>query len=113
MKYLLMLVLFPVQLAWADMLPETGGRLLATRLGGLMKSVVAVTRPRRILISGGDTSSGIARALDIQAVEMAARLAPGAPLCRVLESSCVPGVDVAFKGGQMGSRTFFDEARRG
>ena len=92
---------------------HVGGRLLATRLGGLMKSVVAATRPRRILISGGDTSSGIARALDIQAVEMAARLAPGAPLCRVLESSCVPGVEVAFKGGQMGSRTFFDEARRG
>ena len=30
MKHLLMLLLFPVQLAWADMLPEAGGRLLAT-----------------------------------------------------------------------------------
>ena len=90
-----------------------GGRLLATRLGGLMKSVVVAARPRRLLISGGDTSSAIARALDIQAVEVAARLAPGAPLCRVLESSCVPGLEVAFKGGQMGSRTFFNEARCG
>lgn len=26
---------------------------------------------------------------------------------------CVAGLEVAFKGGQMGSRTFFDEARRG
>ena len=30
MKHLVLLLLFPVQLAWADMLPETGGRLLAT-----------------------------------------------------------------------------------
>lgn len=92
---------------------HTGGRLLATRLGTLLHQLAQASRPARILVSGGDTSSSIARALDIQAVEVAARLAPGAPLCRVLESRVVPGVEVAFKGGQMGSRNFFDEARHG
>jgi len=92
---------------------HTGGRLLATRLGTLLRQAAQAVRPARILISGGDTSSSIARALDIQAVEVAARLAPGAPLCRVLESRVVAGAEVAFKGGQMGSRNFFDEARHG
>ena len=93
--------------------PGTDGRLLAGRLGTLMQQVASGVRPARILISGGDTSSSIARALDIQAVEVAARLAPGAPLCRVLESTIVPGAEIAFKGGQMGSHQFFDEARHG
>lgn len=92
---------------------HAGGRLLAGRLGALLQQVAQAVRPARILVSGGDTSSSIARALDIQAVEVAARLAPGAPLCRVLESRLVPGIEVAFKGGQMGSRNFFEEARHG
>lgn len=105
-------VLAAQDLAGADA-RHAGGRLLASRLGRLLLQVTQAARPARILISGGDTSSSIARALDIQAVEVAARLAPGAPLCRVLESRLVPGAEVAFKGGQMGSRNFFDEARHG
>lgn len=92
---------------------HAGGRVLASRLGTLLQQAAQAVQPARILVSGGDTSSSIARALDIQAVEVAARLAPGAPLCRVLQSRLVPGIEVAFKGGQMGSRNFFDEARHG
>lgn len=90
-----------------------GGRLLGERLGEIAKHLAREIAPRRIVISGGDTASAIARALDIRAVEFAACLAPGAPLCRVLESSLVAGAEIAFKGGQMGSRDFFEEARRG
>ena len=90
-----------------------GGRLLGKRLGQLVKSVSQASSLQRILISGGDTSSSIARALDIQAVEMAATLTPGAPLCRVLESGSVQGMEIAFKGGQMGGKNFFEDARRG
>ena len=40
----------------------------------------------RLLLSGGDTSSLITQHLAPQALQVAARLAPGAPLCRVLSS---------------------------
>lgn len=90
-----------------------GGRILAERLGQLLRNVTQCISLERIIISGGDTSSSIARALDIQSVEMAAKLAPGAPLCRVLESRFVQGLEIAFKGGQMGGKNYFEEARRG
>ncbi|WP_418315516.1 four-carbon acid sugar kinase family protein [Piscinibacter sakaiensis] len=92
---------------------DGGAQLIANRIGMLVRQVVHVAKPPRIVISGGDTSSSVARALDVQAVEVAARLAPGAPLCRVLESSVVRGCEIAFKGGQMGSRDFIREARDG
>ena len=90
-----------------------GARLLGERLGQLIGRIVRRVDLARVIVSGGDTSSAVARALDIQAVEMAARLAPGAPLCRVLRSHVVPGIEVAFKGGQMGGADFFVEARDG
>ena len=87
------------------------GRVLGERLGWLVRRILEVWPLQRLLLSGGDTSSAIARALDVQALEMAAALSPGAPLCRVLESSVVPGMEIAFKGGQMGSVDFFSLAR--
>lgn len=88
-------------------------RVLGERLGHLVRAAIEGTGLTRLLLSGGDTSSAIARVLDVQAVEMAAALSPGAPLCRVLESSVVPGMEIAFKGGQMGGTGFFEEACRG
>jgi uncharacterized protein YgbK (DUF1537 family) len=66
------------------------------------------------VIAGGDTSSYVARALGIEAVEMIAPLAPGAPLCRVrAPASPVDGLEVNFKGGQVGGEDYFGRAARG
>ena len=89
------------------------GRVLGQRLGHLVRAAIEGTGLTRLLLCGGDTCSAIARVLDIQAVEMAAALSPGAPLCRVLVSRLVQGMEIAFKGGQMGGPNFFEEARRG
>ena len=89
------------------------GRVLGERLGQLVRRILKAYPLQRLLLSGGDTSSAIARVLDVRAVEMAAALTPGAPLCRVLESDVVPGMEIAFKGGQMGRADFFREARDG
>jgi uncharacterized protein YgbK (DUF1537 family) len=89
------------------------GRVLGERLGQLVRRILQAHPLQRLLLSGGDTSSAIARVLDVRAVEMAAALTPGAPLCRVLESDVVPGMEIAFKGGQMGRAEFFREARDG
>jgi len=86
---------------------------LSDSLAGLVQACVLAARPRRIAISGGDTSSSVARALDIRAVEICARVETGAPLCRVLQSRLVEGVEITFKGGQMGSAEFFVKAGKG
>jgi len=68
----------------------------------------------RLLLSGGDTSSQIVKALAPQSLQVAARLSPGAPLCRMVSGeSWLDGLEVALKGGQMGDIDFFQTARLG
>jgi uncharacterized protein YgbK (DUF1537 family) len=57
-----------------------------------------------VAVCGGDTSSYVARALNIAALEMAAPMAPGSPLCRVHaeEGSPMRDLEIVFKGGQVG-----------
>ncbi|HEY7077972.1 MAG TPA: nucleotide-binding domain containing protein, partial [Solirubrobacteraceae bacterium] len=68
----------------------------------------------RLCVAGGDTSSHVARALGIEAVEMIAPLAPGAPLCRAhAPGSPADGLEVNFKGGQVGGADYFEVVARG
>ncbi|WP_420148717.1 nucleotide-binding domain containing protein [Spirosoma sp.] len=46
--------------------------------------------------------------MGIEAVEMIAPLVPGAPLCRATApGSSLDGVEVNFKGGQVGAENYF------
>lgn len=84
---------------------------LGTALGRLAREVVAAAGVRRLVVAGGDTSSYAGRALGIEALEMLAPLAPGAPLCRAhAPGSPVDGLEVVFKGGQVGASDFFARA---
>lgn len=90
------------------------GRRLGRHLGDLARALLQAERVERLLVSGGDTSSALVQALGPTALVLAARLAPGAPLCRALASEpWLDGIEIALKGGQMGGPQFFDEARRG
>ena len=52
--------------------------------------------------------------LGIDALEVAARLTPGVPLCRILAAGRpLDGVEIALKGGQMGGENFFETVRAG
>lgn len=87
--------------------PRPAAELGAT-LGRIAREAVANTPTRRVLIAGGDSSSHAARALGITAVEMIAPLAPGAPLCRAFApDSPADGIQVNFKGGQVGAEDYF------
>lgn len=87
---------------------------LGTALGAIARSLVESESLSRVLVAGGDTSSYAARALGIDAVEMIARLAPGAPLCRVHSSHRgVHGLEINFKGGQVGSAPYFASVKAG
>ena len=91
-----------------------GGRTLGIRVGQLVKDILERAPLRRFVVSGGDTSSQVTQVLAPDALTIAARLAPGAPLCRMhSNSAALDGVEVALKGGQMGSVDFFDRTRRG
>jgi uncharacterized protein YgbK (DUF1537 family) len=94
--------------------PRVEGPKLGRRLGEIARAAVREAGVRRIVAAGGDTSGRIARALGIEALEMAAPLAPGSPLCRARsEDSRVDGLEIAFKGGQVGREDYFGRALRG
>lgn len=91
-----------------------GARLLGQRLGQLVDRVLRAVPLRRLLLSGGDTSSQITQQLAPDALLIAARLAPGAPLCRVVSRAPhLRQLQIALKGGQMGQEDYFVKALRG
>lgn len=93
---------------------HAGGRLLAQRLGRFVEGVLHAVPVERLLVSGGDTSSHVTQHLAPDALVIAARLAPGAPLCRVLSTRPhLAGLQIALKGGQMGQPDYFVRALRG
>lgn len=88
---------------------------LGCALGSVLWATLKKHRVGRICIAGGDTSSYAALALGIEALEMIAPLTPGAPLCRAraLPTSPAEGLEVVFKGGQVGLENYFEIVRRG
>ena len=81
---------------------------LGTALGSIAKNTVINAGVKRVVIAGGDTSSYAARALEIDAVEMIAPLVIGAPLCKAYsKNKKINGLEVNFKGGQVGSEDYF------
>lgn len=87
---------------------------LGAALGTIARTLVESESLPRVLVAGGDTSSYAARALGIEAVEMVAPLAPGAPLCRAHSpNAAVHGLEVNFKGGQVGAPDYFGAVQRG
>ncbi len=94
---------------------QEGGRLLGQRLGQITRTILQQRPLRRLLLSGGDTSSQVTQALAPAGLVVAARLTRGAPLCRFVAPGqpWLDGVEVALKGGQMGDAHFFETARAG
>ncbi len=91
-----------------------GGEQLGQYLGDLMRDVVLQSGVRRAIIAGGDTSSHAVKRLGISALTFAAVMAPGAPLCRAeSDLARMHGLELVLKGGQVGSREFFERVRKG
>jgi uncharacterized protein YgbK (DUF1537 family) len=86
-----------------DGLDRTSQGRIAAALGALTRQVVASAAVRRIAVCGGDTSGAIAQALRLSSARMLVPTAPGAPTCVVTSRSpSCDGLEIAFKGGQMG-----------
>jgi uncharacterized protein YgbK (DUF1537 family) len=75
---------------------------LGSKLGQILKRILKEHRFDRVGVAGGDTSGYVARELGIEALEAVAPVAPGSPLCRVHAENELEGLEVLFKGGQVG-----------
>lgn len=85
---------------------------IGSGLGLALKTLVQRANLKRVIISGGDTSGHAGLALGLYAVTAMAPLAPGSPMCRAFSSdSQFDGLEIAFKGGQMGKPDFFVAAK--
>ena len=98
----------------AAKLKDNTAKILGTALGKVLHGALKQHKVQRLCIAGGDTSSHAARALGIEALEMIAPLTPGAPLCRAFApGSPADGLEVVFKGGQVGAENYFEMVKNG
>lgn len=82
--------------------------IIGKALGNIAKEVCKKIKLKRVVVAGGDTSSYAARAMEIDAVEMIAPVVSGAPLCKAYsKNKVVDGLEVNFKGGQVGGEDYF------
>ncbi|SMY09980.1 four-carbon acid sugar kinase family protein [Flavimaricola marinus] len=88
-------------------------RVLGDALGKTLEQILKRTSVRRAVISGGDTSGHATRQLDIFALSALAPTIPGASLFKAHADGPMDGLELALKGGQMGSTDYFDWIRNG
>ena len=87
---------------------------IGSSLGRILDRLIAETGLKRVVLSGGDTSSHAALNLQIDALTSVAKLAPGGPLCRAhSKDPSRNGMEIAMKGGQVGAADYFVTARDG
>lgn len=89
---------------------------LARSLGFILRSLVERERLTRAVIAGGDTSSHALRELHVDALTTLLPLpqTPGSPLCTAHGAhAATNGLQIALKGGQVGSDGYFCQIRDG
>ncbi|WGW05107.1 four-carbon acid sugar kinase family protein [Tropicibacter oceani] len=82
-------------------------------LGRILKLSLVRSDTRRAVVSGGDTSGHATRQLGIFALSALAPTIPGASLFRAHADGPMDGLELALKGGQMGSPDYFGWIRSG
>ncbi|QLG27325.1 four-carbon acid sugar kinase family protein [Halorarum halophilum] len=97
---------------------ERVGRRLGRQQGRILRDVLAETGLERACVAGGDTSGYVVPELGIYALEFAAPVGPGSPLCRARSHvDTFDGLEIALKGGQVETAAeepnFFDAVRNG
>ncbi|GEN23496.1 hypothetical protein HCU01_14450 [Halomonas cupida] len=100
----------------ASLANESARHTLGRSLGEILHQLTVTHQLSRVCVAGGDTSSHAINALDIHALTLRLPLpdTPGAPLCIAhSDNPASDGLEVAFKGGQMGGDDFFERLRRG
>ena len=93
---------------------QDAAREVGRALAEVMRQMLDRTGASRVIVAGGDSSGEVASALGIDALSVAAGVAPGAPLCRAWSSDPArDGLEIVLKGGQIGQADFFGVVRDG
>lgn len=93
--------------------PGEANARIGDTLGRVLDGILQKTGIRRAVISGGDTSGYGMQQLNLQALVARAPTIPGASICIAHGDSPHDGLEIALKGGQMGSKDFFSWVRDG
>jgi 3-oxoisoapionate kinase len=91
---------------------EKATDLLAETLGRIARKGILASGVRRAVLAGGDSSGRITKFLDIEAIQVGKSLGALAPICDIYSfHSAIHGLQIAFKGGQIGEDDYFDLVR--
>jgi uncharacterized protein YgbK (DUF1537 family) len=104
---------FRSALSTSTLSAEAANQKIGEALGRILDAVLRTTGIRRAVISGGDTSGHGMRQLDLQALVALAPTIPGAALCKAYGTGPHDGLQIALKGGQMGTDDYFGWIRAG
>lgn len=87
--------------------------ILGGELGAAVLEILSGSAVKRVAISGGDTAGRIQKMLQVEALQISRSIGIAAPLCYVYSRLPeINGLEVAFKGGQIGSPDYFNQAER-
>lgn len=93
---------------------ETANQRIGESLGKIVGQLLRSSDLNRVVIAGGDTSGHAMAQLSVYALTALAPTIPGAALFQAhAESAELDGLQLALKGGQMGSDNFFEWIRLG
>ncbi|MEM5345357.1 3-oxo-isoapionate kinase OiaK [Paraburkholderia azotifigens] len=93
---------------------QQAARNVGGALAQVMRRLLDRVELKRVVVAGGDSSGEVASTLGIDALSVAAGLAPGAPLCRASSKSAQrDGLEIVLKGGQIGGAGFFGAVKAG
>jgi len=86
---------------------------LGNVLGEISRTIIHSSSVKRVIVVGGDTSGRIQRYLDIEALQVSKSVGGvPAPLCYVYSKAPeINGLEMSFKGGQVGNLDYFQIAR--
>jgi uncharacterized protein YgbK (DUF1537 family) len=91
---------------------EQANLSIGDALGEIGLSILAGVQLRRLLVTGGDTAGRIQKHLQVQALQIAQPVGIAAPLCYLYSGNlALNGLEVAFKGGQIGTVDYFGRVR--
>lgn len=109
----------PAVMKFAKVVKATGtntaeaNQRVGEALGRILGRIVQNKGLQRVVISGGDTSGYAARQLGIFALTALAPTIPGAAIFQAHADGAFDGLELALKGGQMGSPDYFGWVRAG
>ena len=93
-----------------------GRHAIGRGLGHILRGLVVAEGLTRAVVAGGDTSSHALRELEVAALttRMPLPASPGSPLCIAHGGTAAfDGLEIAFKGGQIGDDAYFSTIRDG